>query len=71
MREETPYDRRSFLGSAAMTIAAAKLAMALQTQKPNDLVTQTRAGRNTSFDSPKQIDAGIMVVTMEARPGTV
>jgi pimeloyl-ACP methyl ester carboxylesterase len=50
-------DRRRFLGTAAMTLAAARLGMLdtanVQTGKP---------GSNTSFASLKQIDAGVLNV---------
>jgi pimeloyl-ACP methyl ester carboxylesterase len=65
MREETKYNRRRFLGSAAMTIAAANIAMtSTADQKSNDLPQSTniKSGTNTSFGSLKQIDAGALNV---------
>lgn len=65
MREETKYNRRRFLGSAAMTIAAANIAMTSTTdEKSKDLPQSTniQSGTNTSFGSLKQIDAGALNV---------
>ena len=67
MPEEIRYDRRRFLGTAAMTIAAAQFGMigsaAAQTSKPNPAtVPPIKPGRNTSFGSLKQIDAGVLNV---------
>ncbi len=65
MREETKYNRRRFLGSAAMTIAAANIAMtSTADEKSNDLPQSTniKSGTNTSFGSLKQIDAGALNV---------
>jgi pimeloyl-ACP methyl ester carboxylesterase len=67
MSEEIRYDRRRFLGTAAVTIAAAQLGMigsatAQSSQtKPADL-PQIKPGTNTSFASLKQIDAGVLNV---------
>ena len=67
MAEEIKYDRRRFLGTAAMTIAAAKLVMIGSADaqsskaKPSDLPT-IKPGTNTSFASLKQIDAGVLNV---------
>jgi pimeloyl-ACP methyl ester carboxylesterase len=67
MCEETHYDRRRFLGTTAMTIAAAQLgtmglanAQPRQT-KPSD-VTTMQPHTNTSFGPVKQIDAGLLNV---------
>ena len=61
------YNRRRFLGMAAMSLAAARFgfigsanAQASQTS-PADVPT-TRPGTNTSFASLKQIDAGLLNV---------
>src|ERR1700730_6531546 len=67
MSEEIRYDRRRFLGTAAMTIAAAQLGMigsaAAQSGKPNPPpVRAIKPGTNTSFGSLKQIDAGVLNV---------
>jgi hypothetical protein len=67
MPEEINHDRRRFLGTAAMTIAAAQLGMIgsakAQSSKarPTDLPT-IKPGTNTSFSSLKQIDAGVLNV---------
>jgi pimeloyl-ACP methyl ester carboxylesterase len=65
MSEEIKYDRRHFLGTAAMTIAAAQLGMigsaAAQTSKGNPAsVPPIKPRTNTSFAALKQIDAGIL-----------
>jgi pimeloyl-ACP methyl ester carboxylesterase len=64
MGEDAKYHRRHFLGSAAMTLAAAKLTMLSSDAKPIDLAesTQTKAQTNTSFGVLKQIDAGVLNV---------
>jgi hypothetical protein len=67
MSEEINRDRRRFVGTVAMTIAAAQLGMigsaAAQSgkAKPADLPAMT-PGTNTSFGSLKQIDAGVLNV---------
>ena len=59
MSEEITYDRRRFLGNAAMTVAAAQLGMMgsakaqSSKKKPADLPTIT-PGTNTSFGPLKQ-----------------
>jgi pimeloyl-ACP methyl ester carboxylesterase len=64
--EEINYDRRRFLGVAAMSIAAEFVmadstnAQATATTPPNS--TTTKPGTNTSFGSMKQIDAGVLNV---------
>jgi pimeloyl-ACP methyl ester carboxylesterase len=74
MSERIKCDRRWFLGSAAMTIASAKLIM-LDSVKAQSSKTETTSvtgiapGANTSFGSLKQIDAGLLSVTYaEAGP---
>src|SRR5881296_3082883 len=67
MSEEINYDRRRFLGTAAMTIAAAQLGMIgsadAQSGKANPASVPTiKPGTNTSFGSLKQIDAGLLNV---------
>jgi pimeloyl-ACP methyl ester carboxylesterase len=67
MPEEIKYDRRLFLGTAAMTIAAAQLGMIgsanAQSSKTKPAVLPTiRPGTNTSFASVKQINAGLLNV---------
>src|SRR6266852_2721186 len=67
MSEEIKYDRRRFLSTAAMTIAAAQLGMIGSADaqsskpKPTDL-PKIKRGTNTSFGSLKQIDAGVLNV---------
>jgi pimeloyl-ACP methyl ester carboxylesterase len=63
MRKETKCDRRSFLSAAAITIAAAKLAVGLD-RKSNDSPqsTNVKQGTNKSFGPLKQIDAGALNV---------
>jgi pimeloyl-ACP methyl ester carboxylesterase len=75
MSEEINYQRRRFLGTAAMTIGAARLVMCgsagAQSRKaePADVPT-LKPGTNTSFGSLKQIDAGVLNVGYaEAGPG--
>jgi pimeloyl-ACP methyl ester carboxylesterase len=74
MPEVVSHDRRSFLGAAAMTIAAAQLgafrsahAQSIET-KPADAATN-EPGSIASFGTPKQIDAGVLNVGyVEAGP---
>ena len=67
MSETINHHRRRFLGTAAMTIAAAQLGMIGSANaqsskaKPADLPT-IKPGTNTSFGSLKQIDAGVLNV---------
>ena len=67
MSEKINYQRRHFLGTAAMTIATTQLgrfgsanAQSSKT-KPVALATM-KSGTNTSFGSLKQIDAGVLKV---------
>src|SRR6059058_2943748 len=67
MSEEINHDRRHFLGTAAMTIAAAQLGMigsaVAQSGKANPASVPTiKPGTNKSFGSLKQIDAGLLNV---------
>jgi nitrous oxide reductase len=55
MSEGINHDRRRFLGTAAMTIASAQLGM-IGSAKAQSSKT------NTSFGSPKQINAGLLNV---------
>ncbi len=63
-REEIDRHRRRFLGTAAMTIAAARLgtADAQPTQSQPASVPAIKPGTNTSFAPLKQIDAGLLNV---------
>ncbi len=57
MSEEVKYDRRRFLSTAVMSIAAAQPSKT----KPPVLPT-IKPGTNTSFNSLKQIDGGVLNV---------
>src|SRR5258705_13733715 len=76
MSEEIKYDRRRFLGTAAMTIAAAELGMiasadAQSSRKQSADLPTIKPGTNTSFGPLKQIDAGLLNVGYaEAGPTT-
>ena len=67
MSEEIKHNRRRFLGTAAMTLAAAQFGMfrsaEAQSRKaePAD-VPPIKPGTNTSFGSLKQIDASVLNV---------
>jgi pimeloyl-ACP methyl ester carboxylesterase len=67
MCEETPYDRRRFLGTAAMTMAAAQFgiigaaAAQSRTTTPAERPAVT-PGTHTSFGALKQIEAGVLQV---------
>ena len=77
MSEEIKYDRRRFLRTAAMTIAAAQLgrtgSAAAQSSRANPAtVPPIKPGTNKSFGSLKQIDAGVLNVGYaEAGPTVV
>jgi pimeloyl-ACP methyl ester carboxylesterase len=67
MSEAISHDRRRFLGTAAMSIAAAQLGMigSAKAQSSNARpagVRTTKPGANTSFGPLKQIDAGVLNV---------
>jgi len=67
MSDAVDQDRRSFLGTAAMTLAAAQFAYSgsanAQPGKTKPVITQTiKPGTNTTFASLKQIDAGLLNV---------
>jgi len=71
MCEEIDLHRRRFLGTAAMTFAAAELVMvgAAEAQITSAGLTTIKPGANTSFGSLKQIDAGVLnVAYAEAGP---
>jgi len=67
MAEEINHDRRRFLGTATMTIAATQLSMMGSAQaqasktKPATLPS-IKSGTNPSFGALKQIDAGLLNV---------
>ena len=67
MSEGTKYQRRRFLGIAAMSVAAAEFvtigsANAQSGKRALADVPATKAGTNTSFGSLKQIEAGVLNV---------
>ena len=66
MSEETDRDRRRFLTSAAVSIAAAEVALGSAAAQSTDTMPPTAKARrpqtNTSFTSLKQIDAGLLSV---------
>jgi pimeloyl-ACP methyl ester carboxylesterase len=67
MSEDINHHRRRFLGTAAMTIAGAKLVMtgSARAQSGNAgpaALPAVKAGTNTSFGPLKQIDAGVLNV---------
>ena len=67
MSEEINQNRRSFLASAAMTIAAAQVGMIGSAKaQPNEMepadATTIKPGTNTTFGPLKQIDAGLLNV---------
>ena len=71
MSEQIYRDRRSFLRNGAMALAAAELATvgAVNAQSSKKALS-ARPGANTSFDSLKQIGAGLLNVGYaEAGPG--
>jgi pimeloyl-ACP methyl ester carboxylesterase len=61
-RREIDRDRRRFLGTAAMTIAAAKFGMIGSADAQATTISPIKPGTNTSFSSLKQIDAGVLNV---------
>lgn len=67
MSEKINRQRRHFLGIAAMTIAATQLgrfgSVIAQSSKPKPAVLDiTKSGTNSSFDSLKQVNAGVLNV---------
>src|SRR5689334_10511246 len=77
MSEEINHDRRRFVATSAITIAAAQLGMIgsalAQSSKPNPAsVSAIKPGTNTSFGPLKQIDAGVLSISyVEAGPASV
>ena len=67
MSQDIDRDRRRFFGTAAMTLAAAQLALSGSADaqsgkaKAADL-PKTKPGTHTSFGSLKQIEAGLLDV---------
>ena len=67
MCEDTPYDRRRFLGITAMTMAATHLgtrevAYAQSRTPPPAVRPALKPGTQTSFGPLKQIEAGVLYV---------
>jgi pimeloyl-ACP methyl ester carboxylesterase len=67
MSEKINYQRRRFLGIAAMTIATTQLgifgsAIAQSSKTKSAVLDMMKPGTNTSFGSLKQIDAGVLNV---------
>src|SRR5467141_1944042 len=62
MAEQINQDRRRLLGTAALTIAAAELAMLGSADAQSGKINPIKPGTNTSFSSLKQIDAGLLNV---------
>ncbi|HWN99040.1 MAG TPA: alpha/beta hydrolase [Blastocatellia bacterium] len=67
MSEDINQERRRFLGTAAMTIAAAQVGMigpakALSNEMKPAALPTIKPGMNTSFGALKQIDAGLLNV---------
>jgi pimeloyl-ACP methyl ester carboxylesterase len=62
MSEELNHDRRRFLGTAVMTLAAAELATLGSANAQSSKINPIKPGTNTSFASLKQIDAGVLNV---------
>jgi pimeloyl-ACP methyl ester carboxylesterase len=66
MSEQLNYDRRRFLGAAAVTIAAGPLFIIgsadAQPGKTSPAAVPSSKLRDTSFDTPKQINAGVLSV---------
>ena len=65
--EKINYQRRRFFSQAALTVAASQFGMlgsasALSSKEAGDKVPAIKAGTHTSFDSLKQIDAGLLNV---------
>ena len=60
MSEEINNDRRRFLGTAVLTIAAAELDMISSADAQSNPLNPIKPGTNTSFGSLKQIDAGVL-----------
>ena len=59
--DEINRDRRRFVGSAAMAIAAAQLGM-IDSASAQAKVPAIKPGTNTSLGTIKQIDAGVLKV---------
>jgi pimeloyl-ACP methyl ester carboxylesterase len=60
MLEGVDHDRRRFLGTAAITVAAAQLGMIGSADARTRELPAIKPGTHTSFGSLKQIDAGLL-----------
>src|SRR5262245_6017745 len=75
MNEESSQDRRRFLGTAAITVAAARLGMSgsanAEPDRNSDCPLAAKPGTTRSFGQVKQINAGLLSVGYaEDGPGT-
>jgi len=69
--EEINRHRRRFMGSTAVTIAAAQFGMIASADAQSSKINPIKPGTNTSFSALKQIDAGVLSVGYaEAGPAT-
>jgi pimeloyl-ACP methyl ester carboxylesterase len=69
--EEINRHRRRFMGSTAVTIAAAQFGMIASADAQSSKINPIKPGTNTSFSVLKQIDAGVLSVGYaEAGPAT-
>src|SRR5271154_2018673 len=67
MNDETPFDRRRFLATAAMTLASAELGLARTAVAQSQSNDRTAAAGSASptrtlFGAIKQVDAGVLNV---------
>jgi len=62
MSEQINHDRRLFLGTAAITVAAAQLGRIGSADAQSKKIIPIKPGTNTWFGSMKQIDAGLLNV---------
>ena len=60
MNEDFKYDRRRFMGTAAMTIAASQLGMFSSGAESKEESTTSNSAPHTSFGPLKQIEAGLL-----------
>lgn len=60
INEDCKYDRRRFMGTAAMTVAAAQLGMFSSAAESKEESTTRNSAPRTSFGPLKQIEAGLL-----------
>ena len=60
MKTETRYHRRQFMGTAAMTVAAAKLGMFSSAVESRESSATINSTPDKSFGPIKQIEAGLL-----------